>query len=274
MQAKKALKRPRLTTERKRKEKKRAPSSSPIDIAGTLARLQEKHTIAHKEQKEGKELDFDDFAPALKLLKGILFKADQAFRTRLAYTSTLAGTSGGALAVTIAPTTLSSVGEWSSIAALFDQFFLHSMTIRFMPRNVVGGGWGSSGGANATTTAPTGGTNAAIQNAAIQIVALFGTNSGYSTALAMVNNPNLKMAHTAHPWTYAWRNNVRFDRRGDAASFVSLGWQGWLDIGATADLGGLVQIRAVNDVLLGSTTGIQTYGDLLISFDVSLRARA
>jgi len=273
MQAKKALKRPRLTTERKRKEKKRAPSSSPIDIAGTLARLQEKHTIAQKEQKEGKELDFDDFAPALKLLKGILFKADTPYRTRLAYSSTLATTSGGALAIAVDVSSVNSVNQWSSLDVLFDQVFIHAMTVRYMPRNVVGGGWGSSGGANATTTAPTGGTNAAIQNTALIMAAIFGSNSAYSSASAMVNNPNKKIAHSAHAFSYAWRNNVRFDPRGYSLALSTPAWQGWIDIGNVTDYGGLVQIRSFNDVLMGSTTAIQTLGDLLISFDISFRAR-
>lgn len=128
----KQFKRPRLTTERKRKSK-RAPSSSPIDIAGTLARLQEKHIIAQKELKEGKELDFDDFAPAIRLLKGILFKADRPYRSRLSLLNSLSTLSDGLLNSTYASPLLSSVTQWSSIDALFDQFFLHSVTIRYMP---------------------------------------------------------------------------------------------------------------------------------------------
>jgi hypothetical protein len=278
MQVKKTLKqfkRPRLTTERKRSGKKRAPSLSPTDICGTLARLQEKHTIAQKEQKEGKELDFDDFAPALQLLKGILFKADSPYRTRLATTTTFATSALGAINELLLNTSLSGVSQWSSVILLFDQFFIHSMTVRFMPRNVMGGGWGSGVAANAVTTAPTGGTNVSIENAALQMVALFGTNTGYTSAAAMVNNPNLKVTHSSRPWSYVWRNNVRFDPHGIALSAaVTTGWQGWSDVGALADYGGAIQIRPVNDVALGSGGAILTLGDLILSFDVSLRVRA
>jgi hypothetical protein len=278
MQVKKTIKqfkRPRLTTERKRKSKKRAPSSSPTDIAGTLARLQEKHTIAHKELKEGKELDFDDFAPALQLLKGILFKADRPYRSRLSLLGTLETTALGVLNATFASTLLSSVTQWSSIDALFDQFFLHSIIFRYMPRNVMGGGWGSGNAANAVTTSPTGGSNASIENAALQIVALFGTAGGYTSASAMVNNPNLKLTHSSKSWTYVWRNNVRFDPHGIAlGSAITTGWQGWSDIGAVADLGGLTQVRTINDLTLGTGSAILMLGDLFISFDVSFRARA
>jgi hypothetical protein len=272
MQVKKTTKqskRPRLTTERKRKPK-RASSFSPIDICGTLARLQEKHTIAQKEQKEGKGLDFDDFAPALKLLKGIIFKADQPYRTLLPLQGGFVTTAGGVVNVTQSVNSISSTSEWSSIDALFDEVFVHSMKFRFFPINDLGGGVGLSNSAGIT-----GGITAiastTIVNAPLQMVNLYHGAALYSTAAAMAANATLAVHSSAKPFTYYWRNNSRFDRRGDNANVA--GWQGWTLIPNVTNLGGQIQFRVMQDSILGTGSALVIPGSYLCQYDVSFRCR-
>jgi hypothetical protein len=274
MQVKKTtkhLKRPRLTTERKRKAKTRAPSSSPIDICGTVARLQEKHTIAQKERKEGKELDFDDFAPALKLLKGILFKADMPYRTLLPLQGGFVTTAGGVVNITQSVSSIASTSEWSAIDALFDEVFVHSMKFRFFPINDLGGGVGLSNSAGIT-----GGITAiastTIVNAPLQMVNLYHGASTYSTAAAMAANATLAVHSSAKPFTYYWRNNSRFDKRGDSANVA--GWQGWTLIPNVSNLGGAIQFRVMQDSILGTGSALVIPGSYLCQYDVSFRARS
>jgi len=258
---------PKRITERKRKE--RAPSSSPIDIYGTVARLREKHIT---ELKEGKDIEFDGFAPAMKLLKGILFKADQPYRTKIALFGSLNTNSSGLLNVLYDMSSFTSVTEWSSIAVLFDQVFPHSMVIRFAPRNIASGATGSGSGVAALAA----GATSALANTNLGLVAIagFGTNAAYGSALNMLNNPNRRLAHSAKPWSYTWRNNVKFEPHGLALVTTTGGWQGWTDVSNAANIGGFVQVRGFNDATFGSGSGVVTLADVVLTFDISLRVRA
>lgn len=269
----KTSKRPRPTTERKRKvtKKRASPSISTTDICGTLARLQEKHTIALKEHEDEKKLDFDSFAPALKLLKGILFKMDMPYRARLPFQGNVNTNSSGVLNVTLSNTNIGSTAEWASISALFDEFFIHSLTFNYVPVNDLGGGVGVS-----ATSSGTGGVTATActqsNNSGLLACCLFNGVPAYTTASALAANATTALKKTAHSWKYVWRNNMRFDPRGDCLPLAS--WQGWTVVGNTGNYGGQIQLRTLGDIALGSGSAALTLGQYLAYFDVSFRARA
>jgi hypothetical protein len=221
------------------------------------------------------ELAQQEFKRALALLKGIMFKADKPYRCKLAYGASFQTSAIGVVNVSVATTAINTVGEWSSIDALFDQFFIHSITVKFYPRNIQGGGMGSSG--TAASVGPLNpGADSVVTNAAVVGVCVFGAGNSYSTAGPMLSNPSHKVMHTSKPFTYVWRNNVRFEPHGIALGWnvSGAGWQGWMDITGVSNYGGFMQFRILDDLTIGSGSATVVMGDFAVYFDVSFRARA
>jgi hypothetical protein len=261
-----------------RAKKSASSSSKSFDITATLAQLRAKHTTSVCKQlveskDDEKEHEESNFKLALTLLKGIMFKADKPYRCALAFGASLSTNSSGVLNTTIANSSISTVAEWTAIDTLFDQFFIHSFKVRFNPRNIQGGGIGSS--ATVSTIGPYASSSAVVSNATLVMAALFGASGTYGSAGVMLNNPNMKLGHSAKSWTYTWRNNVRFDPHGISFNTAaSDGWQGWTDIGATSTYAGFIQIRVLNDLAIGTTSAVVALGDVAVLYDVSFRARA
>ncbi len=223
----------------------------------------------------------DDFLTVDPLLKGALrslFKADQAYRTRLGLFTGFVTNTAGLFNTILNVSSIGSASEWGSIDALFDEFFVHSVTVKFMPRNVAGGGVGYSTSAavavppfalNGTTA------NSNLANVGIIGVSLFHGAASYGSAAGMLSNPTKKIGHSAYPWTYVWRNNERFSPRAPGSAQVSgLSSQGWTLITNYSFYGGSMQFRAFGDASLGDTVHAFTLGDITEIWDVSFRARA
>jgi hypothetical protein len=264
------------------KKSRRAPISSSISISGVLEPLRVKHSTSLVTTEKGFEiLPLDEksdvkereqsFIVALKLLKGIMFKADQPYRTRLPLQGGFVTSASGTLNLTQSAASLSSCSEWSAIDALFDEVFIHSMKFRFFPINNLGGGVGLSNSAGIT-----GGITAiastTIVNAPIQMVCLFNGSATYSTAAAMAANATLAVHSSSKPFTYTWRNNVRFDRRGLCVN--ATGFQGWTLIPNISSYGGQIQFRTMQDSILGTGSALVIPGSYLCQYDVSFRARS
>jgi len=209
--------------------------------------------------------------PALRMLKGILFKRDQPYRTLLPLTGAFATNGSGVLNVTANVGTITSVAEWASIDALFDEVFVHSMTFRYFPRNNLGGAIG-------TGTATTTGNIASISsgnviNGGIAMVSLFNGGPTYTAANALVANATVKFSNSGKAFTYVWRNNVKFGMH-DLSLSATNGWSGWTNISGAANLGGQIQFRMVNDNAVGTTSAAVTLGDFVNQYDCSFRARS
>jgi len=248
------------------------PDKSPLKL-----------TLRKTESKEGggdvEYIPLDkqaDFLRAFTLLKGLMFKADQPYRTKLGLGGVMNTNGSGVLAVTVANNVISTTQEWSSIDALFDEFYVHSFTVKYHPYNADGGG-----GMHAASTV--GGEPTCAQAAnqvlscGLSVVAMQGNAGAYTTAIAMLSNPSLKQVSSNKTWTYTWRNNVRYDPRGytiDATGLTNLGWQGWNFIGAASNVGGFVTIRATNDVVMGDGTHTFSMGHYTSQWDISFRVRA
>lgn len=211
----------------------------------------------------------DEASEAAKLLVKQIFKADHPYRTQIGLMSSLNSSGSGAVNLSIGTTSITSTQEWGSIDALFDEFFIHTMKIIFTPRNVEGYGSSPAGLAaiNTTTTQ-----SSLITSCGLIMVSLF-TNAGtYGTAAGMVSNPTHTIKQSTKKWSYTWRNNVKFDPQGASSSAST--WQGWCPITSSASYGGLIQLRAMNDVTVGDGVHLHTFGDYITMFDVSFRSRA
>jgi hypothetical protein len=257
------------------------PSVNKFSISDVLEPLRVKHSLTRKRSTTPLGFDEkdcedhkDDFVHTLSLLKGIIFKRDQPYRTRLPLQGTLTTTAGGLLNLVLSNASISSASEWSSIDALFDEFFTHSFTIHFLPQNNLGGGVGSSNTAGETggitTTA-----NTQVNNVGMLVCSLFNGAANYGSASAMAANATVAIKHTSVRWKYTWRNNVRFDPRGmNIGSAAVAGFSGWQLVANVSSVGGAIAFRAINDTLIGKLTDVVNLGNYLAFWDISFRARS
>jgi len=221
--------------------------------------------------KETKEDPFSD----VRLLRG-MFKRDTPFTTYLTTMGTVTTNASGVVNTQLSINAVSGAAEWSSVNALFDEFFVHAMEFIFQPFNK----YGTFGQQAATTPAPFTVSTTPAQTYALDVgtvaVALFGPPAYYSSSAGMGNNPNAKFANMADSWRYSWKNNVRFDPHGFTLSTTtsSNGWQGWSYIQDAAGYGGAVQIRAINDQGVGDLTHTVNLGNYALRYLVSFRSRA
>lgn len=209
----------------------------------------------------------------LKTMVKSMFKADHPYRTKLGYYNNVATSSGGTLNFSINVNSIGNVAEWSSIDALFDECFVHSMTWLFQPYNLPGG-TSASGGTLAGQVTSTTSASATLTTGVI-LVSLFTGSGNYTSANAMLSNPNKALRHSSQSWKYAWRNNVRFDPRGPALKDATgLSWSGWQNVSEVTNLSGNIQMRTALDQPLGDTTHVYNLGTVAVVFDVSFRSRA
>jgi len=210
---------------------------------------------------------------SLRILRGI-FKADHPYRTRLTLSTNFASSAAGVINLQVGVgSSLASTAEWGSINALFDEFFVHSLTCKYAPANMFGPS-GTGTCANQLNTAASG-TAVLTHSVGLVWCSLFNATGYYSGAAGISNNPTRKYTHTAEPSTYRWLNNVRFDPHGPALNLAaSAGWTGWSLITDSANVGGFMQCRAMNDRTVGDLAHAWTLGDIHFEWDLSFRARA
>lgn len=230
---------------------------------------------AAAEKKDSKDSEYTILSvPRLdpELLKPLIkamFKADHPYRTKLGVMSSLNTSGAGVLNTTFLVSGVSSVGEWGSIDALFDECFVHSMRLIYTPRNTLGYGSSPAGVAAINTVTSN---SALVTSVGLIMVSLFNSSSTYSTAAGMLSNPTRAIHLSTKTWRYVWKNNVRFDPHGEAIGTAN--WNGWAPITSVSAFGGQVQIRAMNDVTCGDGTHLHTFGDYAVLYDVSFRSRA
>jgi hypothetical protein len=271
---------------RKKKASPKTPSAPQhVDLLEFLCPLRTKHAEQFKvdgyelvrgDAKESKEQE-KSFVATLAMMKGLLFKRDQPYRTTLPLQGNFVTGSSGAVNLTQSVLSLPSCSEWAAIDALFDEVFVHAMKFRYFPVNDLGAGVGTS-----ASSSITGGITAIadsnIVNAPLNMVSLFGGSGAYSTASAMNANATLAVHSSGKPFTYTWRNNTKFSPHGlsmsTVASGLNTGWCGWTQISGVPYLGGLIQFRAIQDVIFGTGSAAVTLGLYLCQYDVSFRQRS
>jgi hypothetical protein len=222
-------------------------------------------TVGAKDQKESK---VEAPSEALAMLKGIVFKRDKPYRCILGVHNNVSTNASGVLNSQFTVLSLSTVVEWTTISALFDEVFVHSMRVKYFPVNITGVGPQAATGIPTVTQAAGA---QAIQNCGAIICAFFSNAGLLTSAAALVANPNHKTVHTAKTWQYTWRNNVRFDPHGIAMDpLTGIAWNGWTFVTAVGEMGGSIQLRAVNDPTLAISAVLGTFQ---LEFDCSFRSR-
>lgn len=239
-------------------------------------------SISKKDDVESK----DEFVKVLGVLnpspevpilgvKGLMrqmFKLDHPYRTQIGYFSAMTTNASGVVNLIQNVSSISSAGEWGVVDSLFDEFFIHAMTLHFQPVNLLSGGWATFSGSTAPVLWTTGTTQTGTENnCGIVLASLFNGAASYTTANGMVAVPNRKFAHSGRPWKYAWRNNQRFDPRGPV---ITGNTSFWKSIGDAGTYQGFVQVRAFNDQVLGDGTHAMVLGHFCVIWDISFRVRA
>jgi len=209
-------------------------------------------------------------ASELQVLRSLI-SINQPYRTQLGFCDNLSTSAAGVLNKSITVGSLTSSAEWTSIDALFDEVFVHSVEISYQPRNSGGGGASSAGVAGQLTNAAPADTTAC----GVMSVSLYSGTGAYANANAFVANPTTRHHMSTRPWSHTWINNVKFDPNGlSLADVTGVSWQGWMRVNSAANLGGMVQFRATGDTVIGDGTHSVTLGDFIVRWHVSFRARS
>jgi hypothetical protein len=189
------------------------------------------------------------------------------FRTRLGLLTTLASTvTSGLVSVSYNVNSVAGIAEFSSWANLFDEFFVHSMTIHYEPIDAFQSPYLSS----VLSTPVTGATSVPCY-----IVSLYHAAATYGTPSPMANNSSVKVVHTARPWTHVWKNNEN-PKAGvlpAGGTGSTLPTQGWCLTSATpaSNYTGTAQLFGHLATIYPAST---TLGTITLFYDVTFRARA
>jgi len=223
-----------------------------------------------------KKVDKEDSPRLASLLRGMKMKGIARLRTKLHHGGTLLtpatgkyqwqfSLTGGSPSTSLVPNDITNGGEWTSFNSVFEEFFVHAMEVKFEPFNQNMAGYVSSTSTNAQTS---GLTIAGYQH---DQPAVTDANTNY---YQMMNSDQHSIKHSGRPWTWTWRNIVKFDPRGLANS--ATGWQGWMNTGDAAAYGGRVMAsgQLVGGTAAGSVLSASANaGTVFISFDISWRFR-
>jgi len=195
--------------------------------------------------------------PSMGSLRGHLAK--RSFPMTLGFTTMLPTTSTGLVNSIISVSGVTFSSEFTSCAALFDEFFVESMTLRYQPLNQF-------------LTEP----SMSFSNPATGMLLVADLHHGqtsYSTTTSMSNAITLRVLHSARPWKHTWIN-VEKPTTVAASSSTSapLPVQGWCltSASAAALYTGFTQIR--NNTLFSDVTSTSV-GDILVTYAVLFRCR-
>lgn len=125
------------------------------------------------------------------MLKSII--GNMHLRTELGTVAVLTTSAAGLVNTVFANTGLAAVAEFPSFALLFEEFFIHSMTLHYQPLNQF-------------QTQPL--MSFALPATGLLVgVPLFHGGSSYTTTADMCANGQLAVMHSGVPWTMKWKNN-------------------------------------------------------------------
>jgi len=203
------------------------------------------------------------FAPPalLQLTKSLLHGA---YRTVLG-TVVVANTSlVGVINFSIMNSNLSGLTDFPLFASLFDEFFVHSAHVTFVPR--------SRYQYVPATTSP----GTSVVNTLLTMTQLFHGVGGYASAATAMENATTKIFSTADPFSFWWRNNES-PAGGVVVNSSSSGVlpsQGWcLTASGPASLY-QGNIQGLGATPIGPGTGVVSFADIAVQYDVTFRNRA
>jgi len=169
---------------------------------------------------------------------------------------------------------VTSTQEWSSINAIFDEFFVHKVHVHYIPVNRFS--------AQSSAAASASGSPGFVNTLGCSITGLQHGNPAYSEGntswLNALASQQSKFVDLGAPFTFTWTNveNPNFSWSGPADN--TSGTQMWMNVTSSNPYGGLIQ--AFTPEATGASAGIATltengiYGHVAIEYEVSFRVRS
>lgn len=170
---------------------------------------------------------------------------------------------------------VSSAAEFTTLDVLFDEFFIHSVCIHYIPHNR----YSSNTSASTSASGSPGDLNtcAAMCSCLMHNAAAYTDNSSAFANMSVARSH--KLVDLGTRFNFRVPNIERFDPDGPIGDqTTATSTMGWCQISASAKYGGTFQVStpvptamtaAANTIL---ASGV--FGDLLVEFDISWRARA
>jgi len=234
-------------------ETKTGLTLTPVEMSSTERKSEPTETTTAGDVKK------PAVSTALIAMRGLLGK--RTMRTGLGYISTVITQSTGAINQTISVSGVASTSEFAACAALFDEFYVHSMTLTYEPLDQF------QDQPVASLASPS--------SSAIYGAPLYHGASTYTSASVMANNVGFRVLYSGRPWRMVWKNNESSKSTVASSSTTStpLPCQGWCLTNSSAAVlyTGLIQLR--NNTVLGTALS-STVGDLAVQYDVEFRARS
>jgi len=168
-----------------------------------------------------------------------------------------------------------SASEFTSLDAIFDEFYIRSVTLRYIPRNHYS--------AQSTASSSATGSPGDLNTCAATLVGLPHNGAAYadsSTAwVIMLAAQHKKFVDMGAPWIYKFANPEKFAWDGPLGDMAtSNSTMMWCQNSNTSAYGGLFQLAtpAASGAAIGIGTLLENgiFGDLIIEYDVCWRARA
>jgi len=267
-----------------RAAKPNADLDSWLDIAptskfpkGTIGMLDDEK----KSDGESKVLKGERLVP-LKLLKSVFSRAGMRFSTKLSFNCTLAANSGlgkylqfmNGVSAPHWGDLVGSISEFVTLDAIFDEFWVKSVEIRYIPRN----SYQQNSAASSASGAP-----GDLNTCAAMLIWLPYVPAAYSDASTAFQAMAVATQHhlfdLAKPTEFTAHNPVTFDwgaQVGEqSASYADMGWN---EIALPTKLGGFWQVST--PVPTAATAAVNTlvasgvFGDVLMIWDMAFRSRA
>lgn len=263
--------------------------SLPHDIPAICRALRTPPTLALQETKEGfvkVETKSQEMVALKNLLRDLLMprggRRGFMYRGKISLAGQVIANSGlgkylqfWSASSTLLWNSISTAAEFTTLDALFDEFFIHSVTVHYIPHN--------RGSSNTSASGSASGNPGDLNTCGAMCVCLYHNASAYADTSGAFANMSVARTHKlvdlGARWNFRCPNIEKFipdGPLGDQTTATST--MSWCQISAVAKYGGFLQIST--PVATANTAATNTllfsgvFGDTLIEFDVSWRARA
>lgn len=203
-------------------------------------------------------------APALRVMKS-MSRGQRQIRLKLGYIGAITTSATGVINASVNVSTINTTSEFASIGSLFDEFFVHSMRVDYVPFNQF------FGPCNLDAAPFISWSSGLIMGAP-----LYHGAAAYLSASDMVNNVDARPLNTGTPWTMTWKNNEKPDGGVVTSSSTSTptATQSWCLTSLTSAglYTGFLQFRT--SLPFSAFTAAKTLGQTVISYDITFRAKA
>lgn len=233
----------------------------PVPLQGKVETTEGKSAIDDDKDLEGKK-SLIKSEPSLRglFLKGRRLGMSKEFPIVISGTFNVQA-SGGFINSTLNVDQVSAISRFTSMATLFDEFFVRSMKVSYVAMSRY-------------SVLPGGTTGTQNTSLPLCVVSLHHGSSPYSTLSDAANNGYCRFCSTGDPWLYTW-TNVEDPSAGVAPVSTTSSpppTQGWCLVQNASVYTGYVQIISPQSVVTGLPGSVYV-GTLKVDWDILFRCK-